>query len=68
MNYQYKVLSRGLSAFLTSLETFADVLQQFLNDPEVKSLTGDKWELWEIQTLSDKQGNNGFLLVFRRAI
>ena len=68
MSHQYRVLSRGLSSFLTNLENFADVLQAFLNDPEVEALTGAGWELWQIQTLSDRQGNNGFLLVFRRAL
>ena len=68
MNYEYRVLSRGLSSFLTNLETFADVLQQFLNDSEVINLTVNGWELWQIQTLSDRQGNNGFLLVLRKPI
>ena len=67
MAYKYRVLSRGLSSFLTNLETFADVLQQFLDDPEIASLEREGWELWQVQTLSDKQGNNGFLLVLRRA-
>ena len=68
MNYEYHVLSRGLSSFLTSLETFADVLQQFLNDSEVINLTVNGWELWQIQTLSDRQGNNGFLLILRKPV
>ena len=67
MTYQYRVLSRGLSSFMTNLEAFADVLQQFLEDPEVQNLTRTGWELWQIQTLSDRQGNNGFLLVLRKA-
>ena len=66
MVYQYRVLSRGISSFLTNLETFADVLQQFLEDPEVVNLMRSGWELWQTQTLSDRQGNNGFLLIFRR--
>ncbi len=52
---------------MTNIETFADVLQQFMNDPEVAQLTNAGWELWQIQTLSEAQGNNGFLLVLRRA-
>lgn len=67
MTYKYRVLSRGISSFMTNLENFADMLQQFLNDPEVASLTNSGWELWQIETLSEKQGNNGFVLVFRRA-
>ena len=66
MSYQYRVLSRGLSSFMTNLETFADVLQNFLDDDEVRGLTRSGWELWQIQTLSEKQGNCGFLLVLRR--
>ena len=53
---------------MTNLENFADILQQFLNDEEVTKLTQLGWELWQIQTLSDRQGNNGFLLVLRRAV
>ena len=68
MNYQYRVLSRGLSSFLTNLENFAEVLDGFLNDAEVRNLTNEGWELWQIQTLSDRQGNNGFLLVLRRQL
>ena len=68
MLYQYRVLSRGISSFLTNLENFADVLQQFLGDAEVENLTRSGWELWQVQTLSDKQGNNGFLLVFRQPL
>ena len=52
---------------MTNLETFADVLQEFLESPEVTDLTGAGWEVWQIQTLSEKQGNCGFLLVLRRA-
>ena len=68
MTYQYRVLSRGLSSFMTNLESFADVLQQFLEDAEIGQLTDAGWELWQIQTLSDRQGNNGFLLVLRKAV
>lgn len=66
MNYQYQVLSRGVSGIFTNLESFAGVLQEFLNDEEVQNLTRAGWELWQIQTLSDQQGDNGFLLVLRR--
>ena len=53
---------------MTNLKTFADILQQFQGVAEVTDLTQSGWELWQIQTLSEKQGNNGFLLVLRRPI
>ena len=66
MNYQYRVLSRGLSGLGSNLEKFGHVLEEFLNDAEVQTLASAGWELWQIETLSEWQANNGFLLVLRR--
>ena len=66
MSYEYRVLSRGVSAFSNSLEGNAAILEELLNDQGTRQLTGSGWEVWRIEKF-DEQGARGFLLILRRA-
>jgi hypothetical protein len=65
--YAYSVLARGDSSW-SFLEGMADRLEKFLNDEESLAMQRRGWELFQVNTLNDKQGNNGFLLIFRREV
>jgi len=67
MSYQYKVMVQGVSSG-RSLEVRADVLSEMFNGAEVRDLECDGWELFQVNTLNDKYGTNGFILVFRRPL
>ncbi len=67
MNTQYRVLSRGVSAFAGDLEGHAAVLEGLLNSSEVEALTRDGWEIWRIEK-PEAQSARGFLLILRRAV
>lgn len=64
MSYQYKVETLGASSW-DNLERLAEQLQELL-DETAKRNERQGWELWQVNTLNDKQGNNGFILIFRR--
>ncbi len=65
--YSYKILTQGESSW-SFLEGMAERLEEFLNSEEPQSLQRSGWELWQTSVLNDKQGNNGFMLLFRRPI
>ena len=67
MNYEYRVLSRGVSAFSSSLEGYAAILEELLNDAITQELARGGWEVWRIEKL-DEQGARGFLVILRRPI
>ena len=63
--YQFKVLCQGESSW-SLLEGMTGRLEELLNSDEARALQRDGWELWQTSVLNDKQGNNGFMLMFRR--
>ena len=65
--YRYKVLTQGASSW-SFLEGMANRLEAFLNSEESLVLQRSGWELWQTSVLNDKEGNNGFMLLFRRPI
>ena len=65
--YRYKILTQGESSW-SFLEGMASRLEEFLNSEEPRALQSSGWELWQTSVLNDKQGNNGFMLLFRRPI
>ena len=65
--YEYTILSQGHSSW-GLLEGMRDHLQEFLNSSEVRQLQSQGWELWQTSVLNDKNGNNGFMLLFRRPL
>ena len=67
MNYQYHLVTQGVSSW-SFLEAHANVLAELLNGEKVRGLEADGWELFQVNTLNDKEGNNGFILIFRRPI
>lgn len=67
MSYEYKVYTQGMSVW-SFLEAYANVLDETLNGEAVRGLESQGWELFQVNTLNDKNGNNGFILVFRRPL
>jgi hypothetical protein len=67
VQHEYRVLMQGASSF-RFLEGMGAALENLLNSHDVADYVAQGWELWQVNTLNDKQGNNGFLLVFRRPI
>ncbi len=67
MSYEYYVHSQGVSSW-SFIEAHANVLQELLNGEAIRELERAGWELFQVNTLNDKQGNNGFFLVFRRPL
>ncbi len=65
--YQFKILTQGESSW-SFLEGMAERLETFGNSDESRELQRSGWELWQTNVLNDKQGNNGFMLVFRRPV
>lgn len=65
--YDFKILSQGESSW-SFLEGMAERLESLLNSPEARALQNQGWELWQTTVLNDKQGNNGFMLLFRRPV
>lgn len=65
MQYEYSVYTQGKSSW-SFLEGFGGQLDELLNSAAVTNQVAQGWELWQVQTLNDKQGNNGFILIFRR--
>lgn len=65
MAYDFKVLAVGTSSW-SFLEGVAAHLEQILGEAQVQELQNQSYELWQVNTLNDKQGNNGFILLFRR--
>lgn len=63
--YRYKVLAQGDSSW-SFLEGMANRLEELMNSEESRALQRSGWELWQTSVLNDKQGNNGFMLMFRR--
>jgi len=65
--YQFHVISKGESSW-SFLEGMSDRLEKFLNGDESVYLQQMGWELFQVNTLNDKQGNNGFIAIFRREV
>jgi len=65
MQYEYSIYTQGKSSW-SFLEGFGAQLNELLNSAAVTNQVAQGWELWQVQTLNDKQGNNGFILIFRR--
>ncbi|BCM93790.1 hypothetical protein IAD21_05681 [Abditibacteriota bacterium] len=65
--YHFKILTQGESSW-SFLEGMAERLENFINSDESRALQRSGWELWQTSVLNDKQGNNGFMLLFRRPI
>ncbi|RYX82345.1 hypothetical protein EON83_19810 [bacterium] len=65
--YRFKILTQGESSW-SFLEGMAERLEVFINSDESQALQRSGWELWQTSVLNDKQGNNGFMLLFRRPI
>jgi hypothetical protein len=65
--YQFKILTQGESSW-SFLEGMAESLEAFINSEESRALQRSGWELWQTNVLNDKEGNNGFMLLFRQPI
>ena len=65
MQYEYSVYTQGKSSW-SFLEGFGTQLDELLNSAAVADQVAQGWELWQVQILNDSQGNNGFILIFRR--
>jgi len=65
--YQFKVLSQGASSW-SNLESLSEGLEELLNSLAAIDLQNQGFELWQTQVLNDRQGNNGFMLLFRRPL
>lgn len=62
--YQFQVFYLGASAG-DNLERLTEQVEEFLNLREATRSQLRSYELWQTQVLSDKHGNNGFML-FRK--
>ena len=65
MDYEYLVKTEGGSTF-DNLERAGARLQSMLNSSETVTRSKMGWELWQVNTLAEKQGINGLLLIYRR--
>ena len=68
MSYEYRVFSQGITSFSKTVESYAEVLSQMLNDDSLRRLTDAGWELWRIEKFDQHQGNHGFLVILRRRL
>lgn len=63
---EYEVQT-GCGSSFDSLERLGEGLQDKRNGAQASSRAGQGWELWQVSALSDPQGINGLVLVYRRA-
>lgn len=67
MRYEYLVRTQGHTKF-SMLEGFGGKLEEMLNSELFADYELQGWELWQVNTLNDSQGTNGFVLIFRRPL
>ena len=68
MAFEYRVVTRGVSASWDNLEGIGDKLETLLNREEARALENEGFELWRLQLAEQIGSNNGWLLIYRRLL